>query len=119
LILIISLLFEKGLYLLIQYFELVNLNSLYTLCFSFNSMLFIIYVYHYKATEKNTTNNTRFTTIYIHLLLLFSLDMMFLMINKLLSHGQLNIFEIYGFILFLLLFIISTLTNIRFHRAHV
>ena len=117
--LLIILLFGEGLVLLIQNIELAHLNSLYTLCFAFISLLFIIYVYHYKATDKNTTNKTGFTTIYIHLLLLFSLDMMFLMINKLLSHGQLKIFEIYGFILFLLLFIISTLTNIRFHRAHV
>ena len=117
--LLIILLFGEGLVLLIQNIELAHLNSLYTLCFAFISLLFIIYVYHYKATDKNTTNKTGFTTIYIHLLLLFSLDMMFLMINKLLSHGQLNIFEIYGFILFLLLFIISTLTNIRFHRSHV
>jgi hypothetical protein len=50
------------------------------------------------------------------MLLIFELDMMFLMMNKLLSHEYLNIFEIYGFILFLVLFIVSTLTNVGLHK---
>ena len=65
---------------------------------------------------KNTTNKTGFTTIYVHLLLIFSLDMMFLIMNQLLSHEHLNISEIYGFILFLVLFIVSILTNIGLHK---
>src|SRR5699024_12076479 len=56
--LLIILLFGYGLVLLIQNIELAHLNSLYTLCFDFISLLFIIYVYHYKATDKNTTNET-------------------------------------------------------------
>ncbi|MDW8574350.1 low temperature requirement protein A, partial [Staphylococcus shinii] len=114
--LLVILLFGEGLVLLIQNIELTQLNILYMLCFAFITCLFIVYVYHYKTTDKNTTNKTGFTTIYVHLLLIFSLDMLFLIMNKLLSHEHLNIFEIYGFILFLILFIASLLTNIYTHK---
>ena len=110
------LLFGEGLVLLIQNIELTRLNILYALCFAFITCLFVIYVHHYKSTDKNTTNKTGFTTIYVHLLLIFSLDMMFLIMNQLLSHEHLNISEIYGFILFLVLFIVSILTNIGLHK---
>ncbi|WP_193014077.1 low temperature requirement protein A [Staphylococcus equorum] len=113
--LLVILLFGEGLVLLIQNIELTHLNILYALCFVFITCLFIMYVYHYKATDKNTTSKTGFTTIYVHLLLIFSLDMLFLMMNKLLSHEHLNVSEIYGFILFLVLFIVSILSNIRLH----
>lgn len=114
--LLVILLFGEGLVLLIQNIELTQLNILYMLCFAFITCLFIVYVYHYKTTDKNTTNKTGFTTIYVHLLLIFSLDMLFLIMNKLLSHEHLNIFEIYVFILFLILFIASLLTNIYTHK---
>lgn len=114
--LLVILLFGEGLVLLIQNIELTGLNILYALCFAFITCLFVIYVHHYKSTDKNTTNKTGFTTIYVHLLLIFSLDMMFLIMNKLLSHEHLNISEIYGFILFLVLFIVSILTNIGLHK---
>lgn len=114
--LLVILLFGEGLVLLIQNIELAHLNILYVLCFAFITCLFVIYVHHYKSTDKNTTNKTGFTTIYVHLLLIFSLDMMFLIMNKQLSNEQLNISEIYGFILFLVLFIASILTNIGFHK---
>lgn len=115
--LLVILLFGEGLVLLIQNIKLTQLNILYMLCFAFITCLFIVYVYHYKATDKNTTNKTGFTTIYVHLLLIFSLDMMFLLMNKLLSHEALNIFEIYGFILFLILFIVSISTNMGLHKG--
>lgn len=114
--LLVILLFGEGLVLLIQNIELTRLNILYALCFAFITCLFVIYVHHYKSTDKNTTNKTGFTTIYVHLLLIFSLDMMFLIMNKLLSYEHLNISEIYGFILFLVLFIVSILTNIGLHK---
>lgn len=114
--LLVILLFGEGLVLLIQNIELTHLNILYVLCFAFITCLFVIYVHHYKSTDKNTTNKTGFTTIYVHLLLIFSLDMMFLIMNKQLSNEHLNISEIYGFILFLVLFIASILTNIGFHK---
>lgn len=114
--LLVILLFGEGLVLLIQNIELSHLNILYALCFAFITCLFIIYVYHYKTTDKNTVSKTGFTTIYMHLLLIFSLDMMFLMMNKLLSHENLNVFEIYGFILFLILFIVSISTNMGLHK---
>lgn len=113
--LLVILLFGEGLVLLIQNIELSHLNIVYAICFAFITCLFIIYVFHYKSTDKNTTNKTGFTTIYIHLLLIYSLDMLFLIMNKLLSREHLNIFEIYGFILFLTLFIASLLTNIGTH----
>lgn len=113
--LLVILLFGEGLVLLIQNIELSHLNIVYAICFAFITCLFIIYVVHYKSTDKNTTNKTGFTTIYIHLLLIYSLDMLFLIMNKLLSHEYLNIFEIYGFMLFLILFITSILTNIGTH----
>lgn len=113
--LLVILLFGEGLVLLIQNIELSHLNIVYAICFAFITCLFIIYVVHYKSTDKNTTNKTGFTTIYIHLLLIYSLDMLFLIMNKLLSHEYLNIFEIYGFMLFLILFIASILTNIGTH----
>lgn len=114
--LLVILLFGEGLVLLIQNIELARLNILYVLCFAFITCLFVIYVHHYKSTDKNTTNKTGFTTIYVHLLLIFSLDMMFLIMNKQLSNEHLNISEIYGFILFLVLFIASILTNIGMHK---
>ena len=113
--LLVILLFGEGLVLLIQNIELSHLNIVYAICFAFITCLFIIYVFHYKSTDKNTTNKTGFTTIYIHLLLVYSLDMLFLIMNKLLSREHLNIFEIYGFMLFLILFIASILTNIGTH----
>lgn len=113
--LLVILLFGEGLVLLIQNIELSHLNIVYAICFAFITCLFIIYVFHYKSTDKNTTNKTGFTTIYIHLLLIYSLDMLFLIMNKLLSREHLNIFEIYGFMLFLILFIASILTNIGTH----
>ncbi|MGI2287070.1 low temperature requirement protein A [Staphylococcus cohnii] len=114
--LLVILLFGEGLVLLIQNIELAHLNILDVLCFAFITCLFVIYVHHYKSTDKNTTNKTGFTTIYVHLLLIFSLDMMFLIMNKQLSNEHLNISEIYGFILFLVLFIASILTNIGLHK---
>lgn len=113
--LLVILLFGEGLVLLIQNIELSHLNIVYAICFAFITCLFIIYAFHYKSTDKNTTNKTGFTTIYIHLLLIYSLDMLFLIMNKLLSREHLNIFEIYGFMLFLILFIASILTNIGTH----
>lgn len=114
--LLVILLFGEGLVLLIQNIELSHLNIVYAIYFAFITSLFIIYVFHYKSTDKNTTNKTGFTTIYMHLLLIYSLDMLFLMMNKLLSHEHLNIPEIYGFILFLVLFIVSILMNMKFHK---
>lgn len=62
--LLVILLFGEGLVLLIQNIKLTQLNILYMLCFAFITCLFIVYVYHYKTTDKNTTNKTGFTTIY-------------------------------------------------------
>lgn len=117
--LLVILLFGEGLVLLIQNIELSYLSIVYVICFVFITCLFIIYGFHYKSTDKNTTNKTGFTTIYMHLFLIYSLDMLFLIMNKLLSHGSLNIFEIYGFILFLILFMTSISTNVVLHKKTV
>ncbi|GGI39547.1 low temperature requirement protein A [Mammaliicoccus stepanovicii] len=114
--LIMILLFGEGLVLLINSIDIGHLNIMDVICFIFITCLFVVYVYHFKAVDENTTTKTGFTTMYIHLFLLFSLDMLFLMMNKLLSHGQLHISEVIGAFIFLMLFLLCMFINVKVHK---
>ncbi|WP_251521698.1 MULTISPECIES: low temperature requirement protein A [Staphylococcus] len=113
--LLVILIFGEGLVLLIQNIKLTDLDIKYVFSFIFITILFIFYTYHYKMTDKNTTSQTGFLTIYLHLLLIFSLDTLFLLMNKFLSHEEVHSTEIYGFIIFFIIFIIGAIINIYTH----
>ncbi|PHK48472.1 low temperature requirement protein A [Staphylococcus edaphicus] len=113
--LLVILLFGEGIVLLIQNIELAHLNFTYVLYFIFITCLFLIYVFHYKETDKKTDNHTGFTTIYTHLFLIFSLDTLFLVMNKSLLH-HLSIIESIGAPMFFIIFILCITINIYLHK---
>lgn len=115
--LLIILLFGEGLVLLIQNIELNHVNIMDTLYFVFIIILFIVYTLHYKSTDKNTQSKTGFMTMYMHLFLIYSLDIIFLLMNKMLAEHHLSTGEIYGFVIFVIFFFIIVYSNVTAHKT--
>lgn len=117
--LLIILLFGEGLVLLIQNIDLNHVNITDTLYFIFIVILFVVYTLHYKSTDKNTQSKTGFMTMYMHLFLIYSLDIIFLLMNKMLADHHLGTGEIYGFIVFVTIFFAIVYGNVRAHKTPV
>lgn len=114
--LLIILLFGEGLVLLIQNIELSHVNMTDTLYFVFIVILFVVYTLHYKSTDKNTQSKTGFMTMYLHLFLIYSLDIIFLLMNKMLAEHHLNSGEVFGFVIFIILFFVIVYGNVTAHK---
>lgn len=115
--LLIILLFGEGLVLLIQNIELDHVNITDALYFVFIVILFVVYTLHYKSTDKNTQSKTGFMTMYLHLFLIYSLDVIFLLMNKILAEHHLNTGEVYGFVIFIILFFVFVFGNVTAHKT--
>jgi low temperature requirement protein LtrA len=114
--LLIILLFGEGLVLLIQNIELSHVNMTDTLYFVFIVILFVVYTLHYKSTDKNTQSKTGFMTMYLHLFLIYSLDIIFLLMNKMLAEHHLNSGEVFGFVIFIILYFVIVYVNVTAHK---
>lgn len=117
--LFIILLFGEGIVGMIDTVEGLNINMNDILSFIVIISLFIIYTLHYKySLTEDLQESTGFIVGYIHLFIIYSLDFIFMIMNKSLSDEELLSSEVVGYVIAFFVFLLAIILDIQFHKSN-
>ncbi|WP_426428775.1 low temperature requirement protein A [Staphylococcus equorum] len=116
--LFVILMFGEGLIFIVSDISVFSLNPVYIIMFVLLVLLFILYALHYKYTEKENVKRTGFFTLYMHLLILYFIDIMFLIINEEMQYNSFSSFNFhYLYIIAFIMYLIMLLANTKHYSS--
>lgn len=116
--LFVILMFGEGLIFIASDISVFSLNPVYIIMFMLLVSLFILYTLHYKYTEKAKAKRTGFFTLYIHLFILYFINIMFLVINEEMQHDHFSSFNYhYLYITAFTMYLILLLANTKHYSS--
>ncbi|MCG7337911.1 low temperature requirement protein A [Staphylococcus sp. ACRSN] len=112
------LLFGEGIVQIVNNVQITHINILDIVYFILVVSLFMIYTLHYKKSLNYERNDaTGFASAYLHLALIFTLDFIFLVMNKVLANHEISEVELYIYTFAFFIFLLVIFIDTQLHNA--
>lgn len=112
------LLFGEGIVQIVNNVEIAHINVLDVVYFVLVVSLFMVYTLHYKKSLNYERDDaTGFASAYLHLALIFTLDFIFLIMNKVLANHEISTVELYIYTLAFGIFLLAIYIDTQLHNS--
>ena len=108
----------EGIVQIVNNVEIAHINVLDVVYFVLVVSLFMVYTLHYKKSLNYERDDaTGFASAYLHLALIFTLDFIFLIMNKVLANHEISTVELYIYTLAFGIFLLAIYIDTQLHNS--